>query len=269
METGFDVCNLIRSDEIKKYYQEQVVVSLDEKIAIVLSSYKSLQDKIKALKSLHEEIGVYKHEEIQNLISLYEERNIIFYNPYKIYPECKAAYLVDELIWKCNDLADINMHDVMKQQRRNCGQFKSIDEVLRFFDKSEKDSLYEVKVHVLDKESSDGRTITYSVGCIDSKYVPFMAWDDDSAEEIYDDFTLRNSLPYESGSRLCFQLPGMNKAITGFLWSEQDKNGCWYHFLLSDNAYENGSVDDFLDISYKKIGVTSDFSVLDWIRRLL
>ena len=73
MEKGFDVCNLIRSDEIKKYYQEQVVVSWDEKIAIVLSSYKSLQDKTKVLNSLHEEIGVGRHEEIQKLIGLDED----------------------------------------------------------------------------------------------------------------------------------------------------------------------------------------------------
>lgn len=138
-----------------------------------------------------------------------------------------------------------------------------------FWIKSDKDSLYEVKVHVLEKDTSNRRTITYSVGCIDGDYAPFMAGDADSTEELYDDFTLRNSLPYESGSRLCFQLPGMNKAIMGFLWSEQDGNGCSYHFLLSENAYKHPNerkVDDFLDISYKKIGVTSDFSVLDWIK---
>lgn len=135
MKKGFDICKFIRSDEIKKYYQEQEAVSVDEKIAIVLSSYKSLQDKINALNNLHEETDIDKHEEIQKLISLYEDMNIIFYNPYKSYPECKVAYTVEELIWKCNDMADIKMRDVMKQQRRTCGQFESIDEILRFLDK--------------------------------------------------------------------------------------------------------------------------------------
>lgn len=75
---------------------------------------------------------------------------------------------------------------------------------------------------------------------------------------------LYHPLPFESGSRLKFQLPFMKEPVYGTLESELDGNGCWYHFLYftEEKDYQSSIMLTGAEINY-----VSGYSSLDWIER--
>lgn len=72
-------------------------------------------------------------------------------------------------------------------------------------------------------------------------------------------------LPFEHGCRIRIKTLDMDKAIYGTLNAEEDGNGCWYYFVITD---DNNAKDGMIDISYHEIGVTSGYAVFDWVERI-
>lgn len=46
------------------------------------------------------------------------------------------------------------------------------------------------------------------------------------------------------------------------IYTECDTFGCWYYFLWLDKEKQH-----FIDLSYHELGLTSGYSVFDWVER--
>lgn len=84
-------------------------------------------------------------------------------------------------------------------------------------------------------------------------------------KEIVDWGICHIKLPFEHGCRIRIKTPEMNNAVYGTLDAEEDVNGCWYYFVITD---DNNAKDGMIDLSYHEIGITSGYAVFDWVERI-
>lgn len=81
--------------------------------------------------------------------------------------------------------------------------------------------------------------------------------------QVYDSLFWRPDLPFVNGDCVQFQLPFLKSPAKGILFCEQDENGCRYSFLYPQDK-EISASDEVIDMSYLRIGLTTDYLVLDW-----
>lgn len=273
------IYDIMRSEEIREYYRKNVELNTEEQICVILNSYNSLSDKLALLNKLYN--NDINKKEVKELITLCELINIIYESPEKFFGNnCQIIYSLHELELECNINNNSNINNVFKIYSSYVDYFNNIEKI---FEEMRIDSnvvMYEIDVIVLYDNGEFISPIEFFCSNINGTFVPFYCVFD---REIFDKYNLSNAiqlyeskstgishrgLPFENGCRVKFQVPGMKEPFYGNIYNDKDLNGCWYNFVYTDGTVNLPKhYEDFLDMSYCNLDLTSKYAVFDWLER--
>ena len=289
-KTGLDISPIIRSKDVREYYsRNQIELTVEEQEAIIVNSYLPLSEKVEWLKRLRDVCAGDEKKNVSEMLSYVEFTWELYKNPEKHYPDDRIFYILEKWYYESDIRGTADAHNFMNTYIQESECFDSIEEMedymnsyvepeyKKYVGKSEEhDELFQVNLIVLPQNGRHIELVEYIASQIDGKYVPFYffanrevderkEWAD--AVERFEDMRtfMRPEMPFEHGSRVKIQLPGMKEPFFGTMSSELDGNGCRYRFLYGDREdLENyGKNSDFSYLAMKELY----FSVLDWIER--
>lgn len=261
-----DVYSVIRSAEIKDYFQKNDCMGFFGKEQIILHSYTSIQQKAEMLRRLSHTGSEKDNKLVEEMYRVYSKYIETIYHPAVrtvFILECKEWRLDDCLIDNNNSLVDV---------------FDTVDELVaeikRIYGGEEKKASAYVTVLQVPQDRKVKVAFKFTMFWIDGKWeIKDLCVNDEELEmqEISEDTihrfcnsSLYHPLPFENGCRLKLQLPFMERPVYGTLESELDGNGCWYHFLYCEG--DRYCLPSF-NLTNAEIDLISGYSSLDWIER--
>lgn len=265
-----DWYSLIRSAEIRDYYRrEDVCDDLEKKIILIQHGFISVQQKAAMLRKLSGTGTVKENRLAEEMSLLYSQYIDMIYHP-----AVRTLFLLQSgiLWWNVDTIDDnLSLHGVYESLDEVIAQ---MEEVYVIYDKAaEKACAYVTVLHVPPDEKVK-EVFKFIIFWIDGKWeiIDFIVDDKElESQEISSDaidLFARSAgwqyhpLPFENGCRLRFRLPFMDGPFYGTLESEQDGNGCWYHFLNFDEERKR-----YVDLTYAEVDQINGLSSLDWIER--
>lgn len=270
MNEKFNVCELMRSKDMREYYRN-VKLNTDQKLDIIKSCYHSLTKQLECIKIILNDCNDKERKTIENNIKLYEWIIKLFYNPNEIFPNCKYFYIANEVCYFYNKFNNLSICDKLDTYSGSYDIYESINDIIQEFKGNEYCHINVELFLIIDNEISE--LISFSCSNINGEFVPFRSYIlYDNVKDKYSEFIdiIRDynhiltyfNTPFNNGDKLKIQLPILEKPIYGILNKEADQNGTWYHFLhdIKDNSIS-------IDLSRVNINDTFAYSKFDWIER--
>lgn len=265
---------LIRSEELHQFYQNREWLPVDEMIVIIISSYMSLELQLESMKAFVKGIPEEEAALVKKMIALYEHMFQMIYKPKEFYSNQSFHYSVYCDRYTAYDTDEVTLENVFDVIEQEAICYNTMEEVLKHIGTYKKPCYCFTVELVLDSGSVP---IYFHMLYVNGKYEIIRCHFGADIEkepkwkhivETYQDLFRRPVMPYEHGDCVQFQLPYMIRPLKGVLFREQDGNGCWYSFMYADgtDVYDKsfrGS--EFVDMSYFKIALVTDYSVLDWL----
>ncbi len=273
---NFDIYSLMRSQEIQEYYRSNIQLSVKQQISVITSCYQSLEEQRALLEWLYNKVALVDQQQVKQMMNLYDWMLSLIYFPEKIYFGSRYLYIVKRKVSKGYSLHNYFREGLIESYTDELSYCNNMSEVMDYI-KSNTESHYTfyVDLIILLEDKSYITPLEFVVANVNGEYSVLRCYMDDMIEkcedwkpaiEQYHNIYWHIELPYEAKSRIKLQLPFMDKAVYGILEKEEDGNGCWYNFLYPDEREEMQSI-NFLDLSYIRIGVVSEYSTFDWIER--
>lgn len=273
-----DFYDCIGSEEIRKYYRENIWLSTLEKGYLVSRSSLPICDKIKML----ERLGAYNPEGkecrmVMNFAKIYQQSMEEILNP-----TMQCIYIVKRReslknfegkehfsdIFNTVSRSRYDLFSTYQEVRNNaslCRQAENIQEIINV-DMIFKDRRQVSNPISFDIAFFDGKPEIYYISINDEDILKGWRFDNKVIEEFQNHMDYFHfPLPYKTGDRLKIKTPYMNEPIYGTLKCETDGDRSWSHFLYPDNAVYDGN--DFIDLSYHELGLCGRLSVFDWVER--
>lgn len=299
---GFDIYNLIKSNEVREHLREHRRFTPLEQEVIIRNSYYTIEQKLEFMKQLLLEVKEANgdKEELELLeerVKMYEFIENFIHNPGD-----DVIYMAREETCGYNICREDNDYRLSGKIYADTHYFRRFEDLIKYWEGAV-GAEYTVCVDMIllseqgTKYSSDeimqpmrlymavdleGKVSVRGVS-IDDKWFRRKGFSTDCVWGIHDDF--RVPLPFEHGSRIKLKTPEMLKPIYGILDSSSDGHGCWYHFLCVEDEshnfnavkklmekdkiwvkYDNRQVDT-IDLSYPQLNFCDRFLTYDWIER--
>lgn len=272
-----DVYDIIKSPEISKFLRENDCMDIFGKEQIILQSYISAQQKVEMLKKLS--------------VSGAEEESRLIYEAYSINKSCMADifYPMEKTIFVLESVKPYLKGDIIRNERNVCGFYEKVEELVKDVETlfHWEEMLKYAYIYVLHVPQSGKikNPYDFTMFWIDGRWqvkdifageesTKFYGFSEDTKSRLCSTSVFRFPLPFEDGSRLKLQLPVMKEPFYGILDSEQDGNGCWYHFLYKSDgrpADFSAHITDTdlpcIDLSGIQINGCSLYSTFDWLER--
>lgn len=270
MKEKLDIYECILSEQIQQFYRKNIVLTLEEKETLIITSFTPVQRQLEMLRLLTGEAQGQEREQIQEMIRLYEKMIGMIYHP-----TGRILYICD---WKepVTNYGETEISNTFHTVSTDSDYFDSMEEILAYFQEGMGNLLADVTMIEIPEDGGKHKELGGFYAAWKEKPMIYHIWFQDKemmqkdiSEEtisryIFASSSMRMPLPFESGNRIRLKTPFMEKAIFGKLSSELDGNGCWYHFLYKDDEEDEYNC-KFLDFSYLKMCWKFHLSVLDWI----
>lgn len=283
MTDKFDVYSFIRNKETREYMRKYKEFSPLDMARLIIFSFKTIDEKIDALRLLAEDIVTEDKVLVLTVANLLEEALAYIYNSYdnKIINISRAnAY------WhgKCRNPYDGSLTISERGLFRTFQDYVSEYEITEAY-KASLATSDNVCHEDLDYIVGEVYNIKNVVGEM-AEELSFEAAYFDNHIKIYhltvsDEWAERNgypievsellnasrmdrySLPYKYGESVMLKTPFMVEPMYGGLYSSMDGNGSWYHFFY----YADGRRSEMIDLSYHEIEPCTHLNVFDWLCR--
>lgn len=260
----YDVYSIIRSAEIREYFQKEDCMGIFEKEQLINHSLISLQQKETMLKQLAQTGNEEEKVLVEEMSRIYRECIKQIYHPV-----VRTVFLLEctEQRWEDNRIEKYTSLEGVFDTADD-----AVEEMARIYKGSEEESYGYVTVLQVPEGVKVKETFGYTLFWIDGKWQAkslYITMDRLEALGISEDTVFRfdtnscyHPLPFKNGDRLKFRLPFMKDPFCGVIWSEKDGNGCWYHWLNWNN--EEGACINLTDLEFFPC---SGYSTLDWVVR--
>ena len=283
MAEKLDIYSFIGSDVIREYMREYKVFSPLDKARIIIFSFRPVEEKIEALKTLADELNAENKDMVVAVYSLLSEALDTIYNPSsnQIFNITRGNMYWDE----------VKSNSYKSSIRNFVGRlYKSFDDFISEYEVTEEDknsrsdindSYHEELDYIYGEISSidtigkdyyedisfeaayfDGHIRIYHIS-VSEPWAKERGYSEEVADMIGVSSLSRYSLPFKHGDSVMLKTPFMTKPIYGGLYSSMDGGGCWYNFFY----YDTGNGVDMIDISYHEIGFCDHLTVFDWLYR--
>lgn len=247
IEANVDVYSFIASDEIREYFRKNKEFTIQEKLRIILTSWKPFSQKIEAISRLKTEVTGKEYKFVVCIEKIYLDAYERICNP-----EGNVIFSARSL-WRDNDEADL-----LSLAHESCTYGGTYHEAVA-------DWLGYTHPVVLDMDYVDSRLDTnknpysFTVLVQDEDYEIIQIFINDNhaygmgdyearqLEVVKEDYE-RYSLPFRYGEKIKIILPYLGEYRKGILSSQMDCNGCWYHFFYTYPLPKG--LGDFEELSY-------------------
>lgn len=274
----FDIYSVMRSEDMREYYRNNISLSAEQQESVIINCYKSMIEQKELLKKLACKLSDEEQKCVEEMIALYEMMITLFYNPGKLYPRSRVLYSVRQNRLKKEFGQGDSFRGIWDTYTEYVEYYDTAEEVLAYVNQHKNTSeIFCVDELVISEQGKRLNPAEYYIVSVDGCYVPIRCILDyklenseswrTAASRYGDSSSWHIDLPFEHGSKVKFQLPIMDEPIYGVLWRGLDGNGCWYNFLYptgTDIDQITGNT-EFLDLSYILIDLTSNYSIFDWL----
>lgn len=279
------IYDLMKSEEIREYYRKNIELDPIEQECVVINCYQSLNNQLKLLYKLLENVSETSKKDISDMIKLYELIIQIYNRPYEFFGnKCNIIYVLHylELSYNINPLySDNDLSNFFKYYKTSTYYYDNIEYVISDMNQNfECVDLFEIEIVISPKNSKSFVAASFYCNNFDGKFEPFRCFFErdlfnkynlDDTMDRYEFPQLRyKGVPFESHTKVKFQVPGMNTPFYGILNCNKDLNNCWYIFMYQEGTkkeeYENYYV-PFIDMSYTNISSYSIYALFDWLER--
>jgi hypothetical protein len=272
MALGKEIYDLIRSPEVRDFYREHVTLDIYEQENLILRSFIPLEQKLQYLKGIEQEGRPKDAHRICRMRKYLESCLEQIYSP------------TERSLFELNYCKPYLKGTVFYDNGGMRGFYDTFGEIIAemeqdYRDEKSRKAVYgSVSLIQIPEGQAHREPFYFHIFWLDGKWqikdicTSFSDKEEQalvagrSTVERLNETGVRYPLPFEHGCRLKLQLPFMEAPFCGTLWSEKDGNGCWYHFLYSDNDPEQVNC-DFIDLSYSGINCGTEYNSWDWIER--
>lgn len=272
-----DVYDIIKSQEISKFWRENDCMDILGKGQMILHSYISAQQKAEMLKKLS--------------MSGDKEESKLVYETYSIYKSCITGIFhpVGKTIFVLEAVKPYLKDGSIRKKCHVCGFFERVEGLVKEieieFNGAEMLSYAYIYVLHVPQSGKLKNPFDFTMFWLNGRWqvkdifageesTKFYGFSEDKKSRLCYAPLFRFPLPFEDGSRLKLQLPFMEEPFYGILDSKQDGNGCWYHFLYKSDgkpADFSAQITDTdlscIDLSGLQINGCSLYSAFDWLER--
>lgn len=272
------IYDLMRSEDIREYYRNNIELSIEEQVCVITHSYNSLDIQLELLKKLYENTDEYS---VLNIVRFYEDICDIYNYPYKFFGNnCRIVYILEWLECDFNKYQyNMDLFDVFDESCFCTDVFDDIDSIIKIMNQTTNTKSFKINLLIVPNNKNEKSYFPLSFYCnkINGKWVPIrFSFDDDILKNKHYRYKIKDilntgirykCLPFDNMSKVKFQTPVMGKPFYGVLSVEDDGNNCWYSFMYPDPDNSGKPIkDDFLDMSYTDLGNTrSNYAVFDWL----
>lgn len=268
----FDIYKLIHSKEIKEYFKQNYLFTVEEKMQFILHSYTSVEEKRENMYKLMTE-NMEDRKRIEAMIAMFT------YCINQIYkPMGNTLYVCTISVNPCNRKPCIKDNfKFITEEVLFYTSMKQLEQEIEDINYVENGVNKRLYIYQLMPNVGGGykTTMEFEMTWINGKLEVVRVYPDEkdfikvglnkkAYYDFIDDGLAHLKLPFEDGCRLKVQTPVMVEAIYGVLQAEEDDFGCYYYFLKPDDGEDSK---DLIDLSYHEIEVTSGYNVCDWVER--
>lgn len=275
-----DIFIFMKSKAISEYFRTHTVFTCLEKAQIIIFSFCSVETKLKALEILVTEADVNEKNMIFNL-----KKALKFINEEAYHPSEDYLYSVS---WKdLKSLNNKNCFDHSIETTSKC--YFAIEDFLADFEdyytynKESYDSLtrFSIEMYPTKKDASNINgikepNISVSGYFTSEGFCPYFysvnrewAKTHGISEETLDLISKSSltgySLPFRFGQNIMIKTPFMHKPLYGFIGSDLDGDGRWYHWFYYEEERNGEIISGSMDLGYHEITFASNLSVFDWV----
>lgn len=280
------IYDLMKSEEIREYYRQNVELDHIEQECVIINCYKSLDDQLKLLHKLLENTAEANNKDITDMIRLYELIIQIYNKPYEFFGnDCNIVYVLHYLELSYNIKPPCNNNDLLtffKYYKTSTYYYDNLEDVILDMNQNiECADLFEIEILISPYNAKSFIAASFYCGIIDKKCEPFRC---SFESDLFNKYNLTNAInryefpklrykgvPFESHTLVKFQVPSMHTPFYGVLNCDKDLNGCWYIFMYKEGTkreeYENYYI-PFIDMSYTNIYLHSMYAIFDWLERV-
>jgi len=246
-ESKVDIYSFIASEEIREYFRKNREFSIQEKMRIILTSWKPFTEKMEAISILKTETNGNDYKFVVCIEAIYKDAYERICNPKGTVIFCARS------LWRKADEPDL-----LSLAHASCTYGCTYHEALADWS----GYTYPVVLDIDYVDSNfykDKNPYSFTVLVQDEKYEIIQIFINDKhaygmgdyeaeqleiVKEAYD----RYSLPFRCGEKIKIVLPYLGEYRKGVLSSQMDGNGCWYHFFYKSPLPKQ--LWEFEDLSY-------------------